>query len=279
MKYALEIKNLTKTFDSFALCDVSFTVPGGTVMGLIGENGAGKSTLIKCLLGILRPDSGEISLLEGTGLTGVGYVPDECPFSDQLKVEQVGKICGGLFPDWDEELFADYLRKFELPTDKKVKALSRGMKMKLSIAAALSHRPKLLVLDEATSGLDPVVRDEILDEFLDFLSDDDHAILMSSHITSDLEKICDYVTYLHKGEVTVAGAKDELLEDYGLLSCSKEDMARVAPDFVVGKREGTFGSQALIRGRAAFRREYPDLPTDAPKLEDLMIYTMRGDGK
>lgn len=279
MKYALEIKNLTKTFDSFALRDVSLAVPGGTVMGLIGENGAGKSTLIKCLLGILRPDSGEISLLEGAGLTGVGYVPDECPFSDQLKVKQVGKLCDGLFPDWDEELFADYLRKFELPADKKVKALSRGMKMKLSIAAALSHRPKLLVLDEATSGLDPVVRDEILDEFLDFLSDDDHAILMSSHITSDLEKICDYVTYLHKGEVTVAGAKDELLEDYGLLSCSKEDMARVAPDFVVGKREGTFGSQALIRGRAAFRREYPDLPMDAPKLEDLMIYTMRGDGK
>lgn len=279
MKYVLEIKNLTKTFDSFALRDVSLLVPGGTVMGLIGENGAGKSTLIKCVLGALHPDSGEITLLEGAGLAGVGYVPDECPFSDQLKVEQVGKVCAGLFPGWEADLFADYLRRFELPIGKKVKTLSRGMKMKLSIATALSHRPRLLILDEATSGLDPVVRDEILDEFLSFLSDDDHAILMSSHITSDLEKICDYVTYLHRGEVTVSGGKDELLENYGLLSCSKEELARIAPDLLVGKREGTFGCQALVRDRAAFRQKHPDLPLDAPKLEDLMIYTMRGDGK
>lgn len=277
MKYAVEIKNLTKDFGSFALKDVSLVIPGGTILGLIGENGAGKSTLIKCLLGILRPTGGEIGLLEGEGLRGVGYVPDECPFSDQLKVRQVGASCAGMFPDWDQTLFSHYVEKFELPAGKKVKELSRGMKMKLSIAAALSHRPKLLVLDEATSGLDPVVRDEILDEFLAFIRDEEHAILISSHITSDLEKICDYVTYLHKGEVTVSGAKDELLETYGKLSCSKAELAGIDPGLLVGKREGEYGCQALVSDRRVFRAAWPQLPLETPTLEDLMIFTTRGD--
>ncbi len=277
MKYAVRIEHLTKDFGGFRLDDVSIAIPGGTILGLIGENGAGKSTAIKCLLGILRPTSGQVELLEGEGLAGVGYVPDECPFSDQLKVRQVGAFCAGLVPGWEAELFTRYLEKFELPADKKVKELSRGMKMKLSIAAALSHKPRLLVLDEATSGLDPVVRDEILDEFLAFLSDEDHAILISSHITSDLEKICDYVTYLHKGRVTISGAKDELLEKYGKLSCSRADLAKVDPALFVGKREGDYGCQALVNDRAAFQKAYPDLPLDTPSLEDLMIFTTRGD--
>ena len=277
MEYAMKLDHLTKDFGSFKLDDVSFAIPGGTILGLIGENGAGKSTAIKCLLGVLHPTSGGVELLEGEGLAGVGYVPDECPFSDQLKVRQVGKFCAGLFPGWEDSLFAHYLQKFELPGDKKVKELSRGMKMKLSIAVALSHRPKLLVLDEATSGLDPVVRDEILDEFLAFIRDEDHAILISSHITSDLEKICDYVVYLHKGRVTISGAKDELLETYGRLSCSKADLSRVDPGLIVGKREGDYGCQALINDRAAFQRAYPDLSLEAPTLEDLMIFTTRGD--
>ena len=277
MEYAMKLDHLTKDFGSFKLDDVTFAIPGGTILGLIGENGAGKSTAIKCLLGILHPTSGSVELLEGEGLGGVGYVPDECPFSDQLKVKQVGSFCAGLFPGWEESLFAHYLQKFELPADKKVKELSRGMKMKLSIAAALSHKPKLLVLDEATSGLDPVVRDEILDEFLAFIRDEDHAILISSHITSDLEKICDYVVYLHKGKVTVSGAKDELLSAYGKLSCSKTDLARLDPALIVGKREGDYGCQALINDRAVFERAYPDLPLDVPTLEDLMIFTTKGD--
>ena len=277
MQYAMKLDHLTKDFGSFKLNDVSFAIPGGTILGLIGENGAGKSTAIKCLLGILRPDSGDVELLEGEGLTAVGYVPDECPFADQLKVRQVGAFCAGLFPGWEDALFAHYLEKFELPADKKVKELSRGMKMKLSIAVALSHRPKLLVLDEATSGLDPVVRDEILDEFLSFIRDEDHAILISSHITSDLEKICDYVVYLHKGELTISGAKDELLEQYGKLSCTKADLAKIDPAFLVGTREGDYGCQALVNDRSAFRRSHPDLPLDTPTLEDLMIFTTRGD--
>ena len=158
MEYAMKLDHLTKDFGSFKLDDVSFAIPGGTILGLIGENGAGKSTAIKCLLSVLHPTSGSVELLEGEGLAGVGYVPDECPFSDQLRVERVGKSCAGMFSGWEDELFAHYLQKFELPADKKVKELSRGMKMKLSIAVALSHQPKLLILDEATSGLDQIGR-------------------------------------------------------------------------------------------------------------------------
>ncbi len=277
MEYTLKIDHLTKEFKSFTLKDVSLAIPGGTVLGLIGENGAGKSTLIKCLLGILHPTSGSIEVLEGEGLTGVGYVPDECPFDATLKISQVGKVCSGIFVGWEEERFAHYLKKFDLPAERKVKDLSRGMKMKLSIAAALAHRPKLLVLDEATAGLDPVVRDEILDEFMDFLSDEDHAILISSHITSDLEKICDYVVYLHKGEITISGEKDELLARYGKVSCTKEELAAIPADILVGSRVGEYGCQALVSDRSALGRSLPGVEAEGPSLEDLMIFTTRGD--
>jgi len=282
MEFTLRTQNLTKDFDAFTLGPVELDLPGGTVMGLIGENGAGKSTLIKCLLGILKPTEGTIELLgksSADALDEIGYVPDECPFAAVLKVEQVGKVCAGLFPGWDDGLFAGYLEKFDLPADRRVKDLSRGMGMKLTIAAALSHRPKLLVLDEATSGLDPVVRDEILDEFLAFVSDDDHAVLISSHITSDLEKVCDYVTYLHKGRITVTGSKDELLSTYAKLTCAKADLEGVSPELLVGERTTEFGAQALVKDRAAFRRAYPGLPLDPCTLEDIMIFTTKGESR
>lgn len=279
MEYAMKLDHLTKDLGGFRLEDVSFALPGGTILGLIGENGAGKSTAIKCLLGILRPDGGEVELLEGAGLAGVGYVPDECPFSDSLRVRQVGTVCAGLFPGWEGELFAHYLEKFDLPADSKVRQLSRGMKMKLSISVALSHRPQLLVLDEATAGLDPVVRDEILDEFLNFVSDEDHAILISSHITSDLEKLCDYVVYLHQGRVTISGARDELLASYARVSCGRADLERIPPEILVGKREGEFGCRALVSDRAALLRALPGAAVEVPTLEDLMIFTTRGTGK
>ena len=279
---AIETRGLSKYYDGFSLERIDLTLPGGTIMGLIGENGAGKSTLIKCLLGIIKPSLGEAKLLglpTEQALGQVGYVPDECPFSDALKVRQVGAFLPGIFPDWDKDLWAEYLKKFELPVDRKVKELSRGMKMKLTIAAALAHRPKLLILDEATSGLDPVVRDEILDEFLAFISDEEHAVLISSHITSDLEKICDYVTYLHKGKLTVQGPKDELLERYGKVACTKDQLAQINPAILVGKREGEYGCQALVSDRAALRRSCHDLEADRCTLEDIMIFTTRGDRK
>ena len=191
MKYVLELKNVTKRYDTFTLNDITLSIPGGTILGLIGENGAGKSTLIKCILGITRPDEGEITAL-GVDMehakADIGVVLDESLFHNQLKAVQVERVMAGLYPTWDKELFFTYLEKFGLPKDKLIKEFSRGMKMKLSIATALAHRPKLLLLDEATGGLDPVVRDEILDEFMSFVSDEEHGVLISSHITSDLER-------------------------------------------------------------------------------------------
>lgn len=283
MTNVIEIKNLCKYYPAFRLENVSITVPSGTIMGLIGENGAGKSTTIKCLLNLIRRNSGEITLLGQDNLKeewsvkeDIGVVLDESLFHDTLTVENVDKIMARLFRKWDKNLFVDYVKKFDLPKNLYLKEFSRGMKMKLSIAAALSHHPKLLILDEATSGLDPVVRDEILDEFLAFIQDESKGILISSHITSDLEKAADYVTYLHQGRVALQGAKDELLETYGKLVCSKADLARVDRSLLAGTREGQFGCEALVQDRCAFRYAYPDLAVDPVTLEEIMVFMVRG---
>ena len=260
-------------------------MPSGTICGLVGENGAGKSTTIRLLMGALRPDSGTCTVLGADSAApeflslkeDIGVVLDEASFHDPLKAPQVGRILSGAYRNWDQRCFDGYLDKFGLPRDKKIKDFSKGMRMKLSIATALSHPPRLLLLDEPTSGLDPVVRNELLDEFLDFIQDEGRAILLSSHITSDLEKAADYVTYLHRGRVAVQGAKDELLASYGKLSCARADLERVDGRFLVGSRTGEFGCQALVKDRPAFQRAYPDLALDAPSLEDLMIFTTRGD--
>lgn len=282
MNYAIEIKKLTKTFTGFTLGDVSLTVPGGSIMGLIGENGAGKSTTIKCLLGLLHPDSGSLSVLGGAPndpavREWIGVVLDECPFHGGLTAQQVGKILSREYKMWHQELYEDYLKKFDLPRNLFIKDFSKGMKMKLSIAAALAHHPKLLILDEPTSGLDPVVRSEILDEFLEFIKDEEHSILLSSHITSDLERVADYITYIHKGKVKLSGEKDTLLEEYGRLACTSADLAQVDKTYLVGVREGRFGSEALIRNKQEFQRRYPDLAVDPVTLEEIMVFTVRGD--
>ena len=286
MNNALEISHLTKDYGSFKLDDVSFTVPGGTIMGLIGENGAGKSTTIKCILNLVRRDSGAITVFGMDNLAEeravkeqIGVVLDEVLFHDMLRPRQVGKVLAGLYPNWDPALFDHYLEKFGLTGKKTVKEFSRGMKMKLAIAAAFAAKPRLLILDEATSGLDPVVRDEILDEFLAFIQDEDHAILISSHITSDLEKVADYITYLHNGRVAVSGAKDELLDTYGKLVCSKTDLERVDQSLLAGKRVGQFGCEALVKDRHAFARRYPALTVDPVTLEDIMVFTGKGDAQ
>lgn len=286
MSNALEVCHLTKDYGSFKLDDVSFTVPGGTIMGLIGENGAGKSTTIKCILNLIRRDGGEISVFgldavrDERAVKGqVGVVLDESLFHDTLNPIQIGKILSKLYPSWDGTCYRDYLGKFELPEKKTVKTFSRGMKMKLAIAAAFAARPRLLLLDEATSGLDPVVRDEILDEFLNFIQDEEHSILISSHITSDLEKAADYITYLHKGRVVLTGAKDELLDSYGKLVCSRTDLEQVDRSLLAGSRVGQFGCEALVKDRQAFARRYPGLTVDPATLEDIMVFTGKGDAQ
>ncbi len=280
MTNSIEIKGLVKRYNGFTLGPVDLTLPGGAILGLIGENGAGKTTLMKSMLGIVRPDEGSAALLGTTpeqAKADVGVVMDDCFFYEGLRVKDVGGVLGRMYRTWDKGLFSDYLDKFSLAGDKAIKELSRGMRMKLSLAAALAHRPRLLLLDEATAGLDPVVRDEILDEFLGFVSDENHSILISSHITSDLEKAADYIAYLHRGKVILSGEKDRLLEEYGRLACARGDLARIDPAFVVGVRRSDYSTEALVRDRAAFRRAYPRLTVEPVTLDELMVLVEKGE--
>ena len=284
MENIIVAEGLRKEYDGFALEDVSFRVPGGAIMGLIGENGAGKTTTIKCLLNLVRRDAGTVTLLGMDDLEGekeikqdVGVVLDECFFHDSLRAKDVGVILAPVYRGWDEELYRRYLKKYKLPEKKFIKEYSRGMKMKLSLAAALAHRPRLLILDEATAGLDPVVRDEILDEFQGFIEDEEHAILISSHITSDLEKIADYITYLHRGQVILSGPKDEILERYGQVGCSAAQLAALEPELLTRVRRGEFGCHALVSDRAAFQRVHPELPVEPVTLDDIMLFVGKGE--
>ena len=281
---AIEIRGLCKSYRDFSLQNIDLTLPSGSILGLIGENGAGKTTTIKCILNLIRRDAGEITVLgldniaqEREVKQDVGLVMDECFFHDNLRPLDMGRVLAPAYRNWDGGLFRDYLDKFGLPEKKYVKEFSRGMKMKLSLAAALAHRPRLLLLDEATAGLDPVVRDEILDEFLGFIQDEDHAILISSHITSDLEKVADYIAYLHGGQVALADSKDDILERYGRVGCTREQLASIDPADLVRVRRETFGCEALTADRAAFRKKYPNLPVDKIALEDIMLFIGKGE--
>lgn len=286
MTNCIEIKGLCKSYGDFSLKNIDLTLPGGSILGLIGENGAGKTTTIKCILNLIRRDAGEITVLghdnireEKLAKQNIGLVLDECFFHDTLRPPDVGRVLAPAYKNWDQALFRDYLDKFSLPEKKLIKDFSRGMKMKLSLSAALAHRPKLLILDEATAGLDPVVRDEILDEFLGFISDEDHAILMSSHITSDLEKVADYIAYIHQGEVVLSDAKDAILDSYGRVGCTAAQLEAIAPDDVLRVRKGSFGCEALVKDRAAFARKYPMLLVERTTLEDIMLFVGKGEEK
>ncbi|WP_286947685.1 ABC transporter ATP-binding protein, partial [Acetobacterium sp. UBA5834] len=218
MTNAIEIKNLNKNYQDFQLKDVSFKVPRGSIVGFIGENGAGKTTTIKAILNLIKRDGGTIEMLGMDNLkdekkikASVGVVMDGCNFHDNLKTGDISKMLASIYKNWNQKLYQQYLKKFKLPENKIIKEFSRGMKMKLQIAVALSHEPELLILDEATSGLDPIVREEILDVFMEFIQDEEHAILISSHITSDLDKIADYIVFIHQGEILLDEEKETLL--------------------------------------------------------------------
>ena len=250
---ALEIKNLTKHFDGFQLEPLNLTLPSGCIMGLVGENGAGKSTTIKLILDILHKDGGSVTILgrdntDNIRLTkdDVGVVLDEVGLPECLTARQVGKVMKRTFRNWDAAEYDGLLEKMSVPDDKPFKDFSRGMKMKLGIAVAMSHHPKLLILDEATSGLDPVVRDEVVEMFSDFTRDETHAILMSSHIVSDLEKLCDYVAFLHKGKLLLCEEKDVLLARYGIVHCTARQLEELAPGAVRYKKETPYGVQAMV---------------------------------
>ncbi len=284
MTNCIEIKGLCKSYGDFALRNVDLVVPGGSIMGLIGENGAGKTTTIKCLLGMTRPDGGAVTVL-GRDMAAhgaeirqdIGVVLDECFYHDTLRPRDLSPILAPIYRGWDRELYRDCLARYGLPENKLIKEFSRGMKMKLSLAAALAHRPRLLVLDEATAGLDPVVREEILEEFLSFICDEEHAILMSSHITGDLEKAADYITYLHRGQVALTGSKDDIRDCYGRVACTAAQLERLGPGDLLRVRRGAFGCEGLTANRAEFQRKYPQLLAEPLSLEDIMVFMERGE--
>lgn len=275
---ALEIKNLTKSFSGFTLDNISLTLPSGCIMGLIGENGAGKSTTIRLILDILHKDSGSITILgrdngDNIQLTkeDVGVVMDEVGIPECLNTKQVGKIMKYTYRNWNEAEYKRLLEKFALPLDKPFKDFSRGMKMKLGIAVAMSHGSKLLLLDEATSGLDPVVRDEVIEMFYDFTRDENHSILISSHIVSDLEKLCDYVAFLHKGKLLLCEEKDKLLSEYGIVHCTAEEFQELNHDAVKYKKESPYGIELIVK-RDAVPNYFKISPVT---IEELFVFTVK----
>ncbi len=278
MTNCIEIRGLVKQYKSFTLGPIDLKVPGGSIMGLIGENGAGKTTLIKSMLGIVKPTAGTAVLLGADpdrAKEDIGMVLDDCFFSEYLRVRDVETVLCRVFKTWDKGLYRDYLDKFGLSGAKNIKELSRGMRMKLSLAAALAHRPRLLILDEATAGLDPVIRDEILDILLDFIQDEEHSVFFSSHITSDIQKIADYVVLIHQGKIVFEEEKDVLLDQYGILRCGKGTEVE-AGDYIV-RRETGVSVEYLVRDRAAAGRKYPKAVADAASLEDIMLFYIKGE--
>lgn len=276
---AIEIRNVTKKYDGFTLKNVSFNVPKGSIMGFIGQNGAGKTTTIRSLLNIIPINEGEIKLLGLDHIKNeyqikerIAVVFDELPFHDIFTAGQMSKIFKGIYKNWNNETYLGYLDRFQLPRKKRIGQFSKGMKMKLQIACALSHGAELLVMDEATTGLDPVVRSEILEIFLEYLQDEGHSILMSSHITSDLEKIADSVTFIDRGEILVSGYKDDILENHGIIKCSLSDYKNIEPSDFISARLNDFGAEVMIADKQAINRKYPGLVIDNATLDDIMVY-------
>lgn len=276
---AIEIRGVTKSYEGFKLDNVSFNVPKGSIMGFIGQNGAGKTTTIRSLLNITDIDGGEIRLLgldrikdEQEIKKRIAVVFDELPFHDILNARDMARIFEGLYPQWDNSVYSQYLERFGLSMKKKIGQFSKGMKMKLQIACALSHNAELLIMDEATTGLDPVVRDEILHIFMEYLQNGERSILMSSHITSDLEKIADSVTFIDKGRILISGCKDEILESHGILKCSKEELANIDNDDIVSIRINGYGAEAMVFDRSDTARKYSNAIIDPASLDDIMLY-------
>jgi ABC-2 type transport system ATP-binding protein len=282
MTNALELSHVCKRYPDFALRDVSFTLPAGCILGLAGENGAGKSTTINLIMDAAVRDSGSIRVLGTDNLSpafrdtreDIGVVLDEPCFPTELTALQLGRVLGLTFRRWDDRCYRDTLRRFHLPEQKPFRDFSRGMRMKLAIAAALSHAPKLLILDEATSGLDPVVRDEILDLFFEFTRTEEHSILLSSHILSDLEKVCDYVAFLHEGRLLLCEEKDRLKEEYAVYSAGQEALAALPGEAVVGVRGGSYGGRALVRRSGVSPALQSAL--EPASIEDILLFMVKG---
>lgn len=274
------VRDLCKQFDRFLLDHVSFQVPKGRIVGFIGENGAGKSTTINLILDELKRDNGQIQIFGKENTISavkedIGVVFDECNFHDVFNVSDIEKILSGVYKSWDSNLYRQYLKKFKIPERKQIGSFSKGMKMKLSIICAMAHKPKLLILDEATTGLDPVVRDEMLDLFLEFIQDEECSIFFSSHITSDIQKIADYVILIHQGKIIFEEQKDDLVYNFGIVKCGREKFASISPDDYIIHRITNVSVECLVRDKEAIRRKYKDIVVDNATLEDIMLFYIK----
>lgn len=276
---AIELKHLSKSYPGFELKDLNLTLPAGTIMGLVGENGAGKSTTMKLLLGMIRPDGGSINVLGESDLRArpqikeeIGVVMEDVSFPSIMKIDEIGKVMAGIYRNWDAAEFARMVKVLRIPEDKKFFEMSRGNRMKTGFACALAHHPRLLLLDEATSGLDPVVRDELLDILMDFTRDENHSILMSSHIVSDLEKACDYVCFLHDGRILLTEEKDLIREQYGKLQVTPEQLAELDPAAIIGRRTTPYGTEVIVR-----KDRIPALDTQPVDIEELFVFMVKGE--
>lgn len=281
--YALKLTNITKKYDDFILDNVSFNVPKGNIVGLIGENGAGKSTTLNSILDIIERDSGDVFILDSEKnkisnaiREKIGVVFDGNNFPEDLTPQKLNNVLKAIYSNWEEKKFYELLEKFSLPKNKKIKMFSKGMKMKLSISVALSHKAQLLILDEATSGLDPVVRDDILDILLDFVQEENNSILMSSHITSDLEKIADYIVFIHKGKVIFEETKDNLIYNYGIMKCKLKEFNDIEKKDIIRYRKMDYGYEILIKNKKELEKKYPNVIMDNIKIEDIMLMYVKG---
>lgn len=277
----LEIEKLSKNYKNFSLDNISFTVPEGCIMGLIGENGAGKTTIINLVTGASKKSGGNIKIfgkdsenLKDHERVDIGVVLTGCGFPEEITVARAEKILSGIYENWDSKTFFDYIGKFDLPLKKKIKTLSTGMKMRFEIAAALSHDAKLLILDEVTNGLDPAARMEVLDMLLDFIQDEKRSVLISSHIVGDLEKICDYITFIHKGELVFSENKDDILEKYAIINIDDAQLKELDERAVVSVQKTSCSQTALV-----FKDRIPSgFESEKASIEDIMVYYVkRGD--
>lgn len=279
MNNAIEVSGLCKAYKDFSLHDVSFTVPQGSIMGFVGENGAGKTTTLKAILGLMRFDTGFVrvqgldpALKRSEIAQSTGVVLDGGFFYSSFTTKNINSVMRELHPKWNETLFEQYCKRFGLSSGKQIKEFSRGMRAKLSLIIALAHEPKLLVLDEATSGLDPVVRNEILDLFLEFIEDETHTILLSSHITSDLEKVADYITYIEAGKIAFSLSTEQIKERYAVIKCTLQEAQGITGAHILGRRDTHFGSELLVDNRQELARRYPQLIMEKASIDEIMTF-------
>lgn len=283
MKNSIEIKNVSKNYDNFSLKNVNLTIPSGSIVGLIGENGAGKTTLIKSILGIVKIDNGSIKIFN-KGINqednyikeDIGVVLDNSFFPELLNASDVSAVMANIYKNWDNDLYNKYLKDFDIPTEQAIKTFSKGMRKKLEIATALAHKPKLLILDEPTSGLDPVVRTEILDIFLNFIQDEDHTILLSTHITSDLEHIADYIVFIDNGNIILNDSRDAILDNYGVLKVEEKDFNKIDKEDIIKYKKNRYNYEILVDNKDKITKKYKNMIVDKASLEDIMVLNIKG---